>query len=238
MTQTLGGVRLRRIIDVTGLIDNGMWNYGDPFPEINIIPLPPIPWLGGKTVGCEIFEGLHSQTGTYLETPAHFYGNDGGSYLLHEVPVEKLVDVPCVVLNLGMWDMDIVGGRRGITVEDLESCPNSAQIQPGDAILIGTGWGRYWFHPENLNCAPYFKKSAMEWLIDKKPFILGGDSARWDNLETPQNFFEDFYQANILMAGPFVNLEQCTAKRCKLTILPLKVPKTSVAPARAIIIED
>ena len=68
---------MRKIIDVTGLIDKGMWNYDPPFPEINIVPLPPIPWLGGKTVGAEIFEGLHSQTGTYLETPAHHFGNSG-----------------------------------------------------------------------------------------------------------------------------------------------------------------
>ncbi len=44
------------------VIDKGMWNYDPPFPEINIVPLPPIPWLGGP-LGCEIFEGLHSQSG-------------------------------------------------------------------------------------------------------------------------------------------------------------------------------
>lgn len=228
---------MRKVIDITGLINNGMWNYGDPFPEINIKPLPPVSWLGGKTVGCEIFEGLHSQSGTYLETPAHEYGN-GNSYSLVEVPVEKLIDVPCVVLNLGLWDLDLSAGRRPITVKDLESAPNAGEIQEGDAILVSTGWGRYWFHPDNLNCAPYFTKAAMDWLISKKPFILGGDTARWDSLEEPQGFFGDFYAADILMAGPFVDLEKCSAPRCKLTILPPKFPITSCAPARAVIIEE
>ncbi|MEH2958927.1 cyclase family protein [Candidatus Merdisoma sp. JLR.KK006] len=228
---------MRRIIDITGKIDHGMWNYDPPFTSINIKPLPPIGWLGGQTVGAELFEGVHSQTGTYLETPAHYFGNDN-SYLLSDVPAERTYEVPCVVLNIGMFNMDLEKGRHGITVEELEACKNVSCIKEGDAILVGTGWGRYWFDPHNLDGAPYFTRDAMMWLIDKKPFILGADSARWDNLEEPQGFFQTFYEANILMAGPFVNLEQCTAERCKLTILAANFMHTSCAPARALIIED
>jgi hypothetical protein len=36
-----------------------------------------------------------------LETPAHELGN-GNSYALIEVPVEKLIDISCVVLNVGL----------------------------------------------------------------------------------------------------------------------------------------
>ena len=228
---------MKKCIDITGVINNGMWNYDEPFPQINIKPLPPISWLGGKTVGCEIFEGFHSQTGTYLETPAHSYGN-GNSYSLIEVTPERMMDIPCVVLNVGMWDMDPTLGRRGITVADLEACFNAKDIQEGDAILIGTGYGRYWFHPNNLDYAPYITYDAMMWLLDKKPCLIGADTARWDHLEKPQGHFKAFYEAGILMGGPFVDLEKCTAARCKLTILPPKFAITSVAPARAIITEE
>ena len=228
----------KKIIDITGVIEEGMWNYEPPFPTLNIKPLPPVPWVKGP-VYCEIFEGLHSQTGTYLETPAHFYGNDNPcTYLLIDVPPEKMVDVPCVVLNLPVCDMPEDGKRHGITVEELEACPNAKDIREGDAILVGTGWGRYWMHPNYLNGSPYFTKEAMEWLIAKKPSILGGDSARWENLEKPEGFFEEFYAADILMAGPMVNLEAVTAPRCKLTCLPIKAVRTSCAPARAIIVEE
>lgn len=228
---------MRKVIDITGTIAEGMWNLKPPFPDIKIKPFPPIPWLDGKSFGLEIFEGFHSQCGTYLETPAHFYGN-GNSYPLIDVPVEKLIDVPCVVLNVGMRDLDLEKGRTPVTVEDLENCFNAGEIKEGDAILVGTGWGRYWFHPDTMKCCPYFTKEAMMWLIGKKPFILGGDIPQWDTVENSQNFFEDFYAANILMAGPFVNLEQCTAARCKLTVLTPKIPITSCVPARAVIIED
>ena len=228
---------MKKYIDITGTINNGMWNYDEPFPQVNIKPLPPISWLGGKTVGCEIFEGLNSQTGTYLETPAHSYGN-GNSYALIEVTPEQMMDIPCVVLNVGMWDMDPALGRRGITVADLEGCFNAKDIREGDAILIGTGYGRYWFHPNNLDYAPYITYDAMMWLLDKKPCLIGADTARWDNLEQPQGHFDAFYKAGILMGGPFVDLEKCTAARCKLTILPPKFAITSCAPARAIITEE
>lgn len=228
---------MNKVIDITGMIQEGMWNYEPPFPQINIKPLPPVPWVKGP-VYCEIFEGLHSQTGTYIETPAHYYGNNNPcTYLLIDVPVEKLVDVPCVVLNLGMWDKDLERGRRGITVADLEACPNAKEIKEGDAILFGTGWGRYWMDPDYLEASPYITKEAMAWFIRKKPFILGGDSSRWENLQKPEGFFEDFYKADILMMGPCVDLEKVKAPRCKLTVLPLKFPRTSSSPCRAIIIE-
>ena len=228
---------MKKYIDITGTINNGMWNYDEPFPQINIKPLPPISWLGGKTVGCEIFEGFHSQTGTYLETPAHQYGH-GNAYALIEVPVEKLYNIPCVVLNVGMWDINPILGCRAITLEHLQSCFNADQIREGDAILVGTGWSRYWFHPDYLKYSPYFTKEAMEWLLSKKPCLIGGDSARWDSNDDPQGFFGDFYAADILMAAPLANLESCTAARCKLTILPVKAAITSCAPCRAIVVEE
>lgn len=227
---------MAKITDITGLIDKGMWNYEPPFPTIDIRPLPPVPWVDGP-VYCEIFDGMHSQTGTYLETPAHSYGNDN-CYLLIDVPAEKLVDVPCVVLNLGEWEISEPGKRRGITVEDLEQCPAAKEIREGDAILIGTGHGKYWFHKDYLEGGPYFTKGAMDWIISKKPFILGSDSARWESFQEPQDIFAEFYAANILMLGPLVNLERVKSGRMKLTALPLKVPKTSCAPTRAVLIED
>lgn len=229
---------MAKIIDVTGVIQEGMWNYEAPYPRIKIKPMPPVPWVDTK-VFCEVFEGMHSQTGTYLETPAHFFGNDDPrTCLLIEVPVEKLVNVPCVVLNIGMIGKNPEKKRHGISVADLEGCQNAREIRAGDAILVGTGWGRYWMDEDYLVAGPYFTRDAMDWLIAKKPAILGGDSARWENLEQPQGFFPDFYAADILMAGPLVNLEGVTAPRCRLTALPLKIAGTCASPARVLVTED
>jgi kynurenine formamidase len=187
-------------------------------------------------VYCEIFEGIHSQTGTYLETPAHFYGNDN-CYLMSDVPVEKLVYIPCVVLNLP--DLDVpTESRPAITAEMLAACTGTDAIQPGDAILVGTGWGKYWMESCYLDASPYFTYDAMQWLVEKKPFLLGTDFPRWESFEHPQNLFPLFYAADILMLAPLVNLECISANRVKLTALQLKIPGTSCVPCRAVVTEE
>lgn len=223
---------MAEIIDITGRIDEGMWNYPAPYPEISIEPMPPVPWAGGK-VYAEIFAGMTSQTGSYLETPAHYYGNDK-SYVLIDVPVEKLFRIPCVVLNIGQLDPQDGSGRPAVTLDKLQACSAAHHIEPGNAILLGTEWGRFWFDDRFLD-GPYLTKEAMEWLISKKPFLLGSDLARWENLEKPEGIFDDFYAANILLAGPFINLELIKQPRCLLTILPINVAGTSCAPCRALV---
>jgi Predicted metal-dependent hydrolase len=227
---------MARIIDITGIMQEGMWNYEPPFPMFKIKPLPKVPWVKGD-VYCEIFEGMHSQTGTYIETPAHFYGNDN-SYLLIDVPVKKLVNIECVVLNIEPKSPPNSSGRVPITVEDLENCSNSRYIEEGNALLVGCNWGQYWMDKRYLTYSPYFTYDAMMWLIGKKPVILGSDLPRWENLEKYEGFFPKFYEADILMLAPCVNLEQVIRPRAKLTVLPLKIPRTSSVPCRAVIIEE
>lgn len=218
------------MIDLTGTIYDGMWNYEPPFPDVHIRPLPQVPWVE-TAVHCEIFDGLHSQTGTYLETPAHLLGDE--SYPLIEVPIERIHNVDAVVLKLPGFETG--RGRRAITKEMLMECPQAREIRAGDALLVCTGWGRYWRDPAYLDDAPYFTMDAMGWLIGKRPSILGSDTPRWENLDEPQGFFPDFYAADILMLAPLVNLEQADRARMKLTALPLKAERTSCAPCRAVL---
>ncbi|NLJ40611.1 MAG: cyclase family protein [Clostridiales bacterium] len=226
---------MRKTVDITGIIKEGMWNYEPPFPKIKIKPLPRVPWVKSR-VYCEIFEGMHSQTGTYLETPAHYFGNDK-SYLLIDIPVEKLINIDCVVLNLMDNHTKDDMGRISITVKDLESCEAAASIAEGGAILVATGWDKYWMEDKYLKKSPYFTYEAMRWLIEKKPFLMGSDFARWDNINKSENFFSEFYNADILMMGPCVDLVNIEKPKVKLTVLPLKIDGTSSAPCRAVIME-
>lgn len=224
-----------KIIDVTGQIKDGMWNYEYPFPQYKLKPLPQPEWVDSK-VYCEIFEGMHSQTGTYLETPAHFFGPEK-SYNLETVPVDKLVNVRCSHIKL---DREIfeTGKREKITAEMLEKASEGLDIRPGDALIFSCGWGIYWSDKKYLEQSPFLSYEAMEWLVNKKPYILGADVPRWENLEKPEGFFEMFYKANILLLGPLVNLENVGTKNLTLTALPINVTGTSCAPCRAIITEN
>jgi kynurenine formamidase len=120
----------------------------------------------------------------------------------------------------------------------LAACPGAEDIQPGDAVLVGTGWGKHWMEPHYLDASPYFTYEAMEYLVNKKPFLLGTDFPRWESFEHPQNLFPLFYAGDILMLAPLVNLENIPSTRVRLTALPLNIPGTSCIPCRAVITED
>lgn len=220
-----------RITDITGPIYEGMWNYGKPFPDFSMKPLPKVEWIE-KDVYCEIFTGLHSQTGTYLETPAHYFGNSN-TYLVDDVPVSKLYNIPCYMLQVAK----LPGEKRHINARMLEDCGVDFSSDKDFAIICSTGWGQYWKEDFYLEQSPYFTYDALQWLVSKKPFLLGSDFPRWDNISKSENHFELFYSADILMLAPVVNVEKISSKLVSLTALPIKIPGTSSLPCRALITE-
>ena len=225
---------MSNIIDITGIIYEGMWDLEPPTPPFKMRPFPRLPWLD-YDVYMETFE-MHSQTGTYLETPGHFFGYEQ-SYLIHEVDAAELTNRPCVVLNVGSINPNNENKRFPITLEHILECPNIDHIQKGDAILICAHWGHMWKHADYLKNAPYISLDAMKWLVSKEPFLLGGDIPRWENLEKPTGIFDVFKDSGSLLMGPAVNLEKVTKPRVSITVLPLKIKGTCCAPCRAVIVE-
>jgi len=225
-----------KITDITGKIHNGMWSYGEPFPDYRMTPLPQPEWVKTK-VYCEIFEGMNSQTGTYLETPAHLLGYEK-SCAVSDIPIEKLYEIPAVILQLETENSDT---RPPIMAEMLMKAANEISLDRDElhnaALVISTGWGKHWSMPDYLDKAPYFTLEAMRYLISLKPYILATDTPRWENLEKPQGFFPEFYAADILMLAPIVNTENINNSRVQLTVLPMAIEGSCCVPSRALIIE-
>jgi kynurenine formamidase len=76
--------------------------------------------------------------------------------------------------------VDILPDAYEITVEDLEGAvkKQTLTLQPGDAILINTGWNKLWAKDNaryNKSC-PGIGIKAAEWLIAKDPMLLGSDN--------------------------------------------------------------
>lgn len=226
---------MKRVIDITGPIYEGMWNLEPPFPDFKMDPFPDVPWAQGK-VYLESFQ-MQSQTGTYLETPGHFLGYEN-TFLIHDIPVQDLTNRRCVVLNVGDLNPDNQPERVPVTLERVLGASNTGEIQEGDAILICTYWGRRWKHPDFVKHSPYLTLETMKWLIDKKPFLIGCDFPRWELIEKPQGIFDIFKDEGILLMGPSINLEQVTSPCVTLTVLPLNIIGTCCAPCRAVIVDE
>lgn len=211
-----------------------MWNYQAPFPRFKLKPMADIPWLANK-VYSDVFAGMHSQTGTYLETPAHYWGCEK-SYSVADIPLEKIVDVPCTILRPELSENE-QAAKRAIGVGQLVAAAADREIEPGDAILVSTGWSRNWNETWFTDASPYFTYEAMMWLISRKPGLLGGDFPCWDSPDQPQGFFDAFFSANILMLAPCDKLWEVKEATAHLTVLPLNIPGTSASPCRAFIRE-
>lgn len=214
------------IYDISGPICEGIWKYNDTYPDY-------APEHTSSEPGrCffEIFHGFHSQTGTYLETTAHNNGY-ANNRLISDVPLEELVDLPCRILHLNRDSVAQNGGKS--TAAMLESAADGLTFPEGCAILFESGWDD-WYAPDFLTNTHYLSRDAMEWLLSKKPSLIGSDTAAWQKDEP---VFDLFTVTDILLLAPLVNLGNICGKQATLTALPLRITGTCCAPARAFVTE-
>lgn len=70
--------------------------------------------------------------------------------------------------------------RYEITPGDLQDAlrAQSLTLQPGDAVLVHTGWGRLWDAdvPRYLASCPGIGIAAAEWLAAQEPMLVGSDN--------------------------------------------------------------
>ena len=60
-------------------------------------------------------------------------------------------------------------------------------LQPGDAILVNTGWGRLWEkdNARYLGPSPGIGVAATEWLAKQDPLLIGGDTGPVEVMPNP-----------------------------------------------------
>ncbi len=120
--------------------------------------------------------------GTHLDAPAHF----GGEWTTDRIPVERLMR-PGVCIN--------VAGRAGVdddyrlTLDDVRAFESKAGAIPeGAAVLVATGWDRFWSTPSRYmnvrNGVKHFPGISVEAATylakDRKVAAIGIDTASVD----------------------------------------------------------
>jgi kynurenine formamidase len=129
-----------------------------------------------------------------------------------------------------------------ITSRDIEDYlgQTSLSVQPGDAILIRTGWGRYWMkdNEKYLGPCPGIGKDAARLLIQKRVAIIGLDTYNVEVSpnEDPQE--EDSVHQMLIVENGIrlienLSLEEAGGdqiKECLFVCLPLMVKGGSGSP--------
>ncbi len=77
--------------------------------------------------------------------------------------------------------VDMLPDEYEITVADLQTAlaKQNMKLEPGDAILIHTGWGKLWEkdNARYLKSCPGIGVAAAEWLVKQDPLVLGADNS-------------------------------------------------------------
>jgi kynurenine formamidase len=76
--------------------------------------------------------------------------------------------------------VDMLPDRYEITVDDLQQALDrqGVALEPGDAVLIHTGWGVLWDTDADRFMAsnPGIGVAAAQWLVERDPMLLGADN--------------------------------------------------------------
>jgi kynurenine formamidase len=220
-----------KIIDITGPIYEGMWNYNGeckPF-KFGKVKMS----YAGIEYELDSLENMLTMTGTYFETPGDYH-----NYTVNDIPIEKLFMINSYALQMPYEKLKVIDSRPCMFLEDLKKAEKSL-IPAGSGIILATGYGKNWERKDYVEKCPFLAKDAMDYLIDKKPFIVVYDTPAAENDVHPENIFERYFKANILSVTACINLEKIEKYNVKLTVMPLKLVKVSLAsPCRVIAIEE
>lgn len=142
---------VRRVFDLAQPLFEGAPAWpGDP--RVRVRELKSIDADGYRLESLHL--GTHS--GTHVDAPAHMLHVDRGS--ITDFRPDHFVG-PCVVADLtAKEDDDEIG------VDDLEAYRE--RLEPGDIVLLATGWTRFRGEDETrwLEHSPYLSAAAAEWL--------------------------------------------------------------------------
>jgi kynurenine formamidase len=147
---------------------------------------------GGGSAGDAVM--LHSHSGTHMDALCHaWYGNqlyNGFSVAEHlssdgstRAGIDK---VPCIVgrgvlLDIAAWKrVDHLAFGEPISAADLDQCAaaQNVAVQPGDILLVRTGWLRVFFQDRALfdSGGPGIDESTLPWLKQHGVVAVGADT--------------------------------------------------------------
>jgi kynurenine formamidase len=122
-----------------------------------------------------------------------------------------------------------------ITVADLQQALQRQQLtlQPGDAVILHTGWGRLWGKENEryMRTNPGIDVAASEWLARQDPMLIGADTAPINVTPSPDpKLSNPVHQIALVVNGVFLlenlRLDELASQRAyefALVVEPLKL---------------
>jgi kynurenine formamidase len=214
---------------------------------------------GGSAANEMIVTGGH--VGTHVDALAHvsqegmLHGNvsvadcfQGGKFISHGIDQMSPVVTRGLMLDIAtLKGVDVLPGGYAITVEDIEEeCERIGKVpKAGDAVLIRTGWGKYFSGDPKVyighdSGVPGIDTSAAEWLAEKRIVVSGCDTTAFEHIPAGKGHsILPVHRVLLVDAGiniiEHMNLEAaCTAEITEFmfVLAPLKIVGGTGSPVR------
>jgi len=211
------------LIDLSHTIENGLVTYkGLPAPII-------CDYLSRENSKQFYEEGttfqigkieMVSNTGTYIDCPFHRFENGKD---LSEIGLESFTDLDAIVIHLPFAE----------GLEITETHLKNYEIR-NRAVLIHTGWDKYWNTELYYEHHPYLTKDAAEYLRDCAVKLVGIDSHNIDNTSgRSRPVHTTLLGAEILIVEHLCNLYLLPDDGFTFSAIPPKFKGVGTFPVRA-----
>ncbi len=231
---------MSRIVDLSMTVEEC---DSAPFaPDEKYFKLKPIIKWEDKGFVSNVVE-MTVHVGTHIDSPHHFFRDKPS---IEQLPLEPMMG-QAVVLDLTSKGV----AHASITTEDMVEAEQKlirqgVTIPEGGMLFLRTDWpkGHDTTDPKWWNDSPYLTKDAAQWLVNKKPAVVGFDFAQEEKgadyqqadqiLESAMRVHRTILPRVIFQIENLINLDQI-GSTAKIIALPVKW-KTESAPARVIAI--
>jgi kynurenine formamidase len=204
--------------DLSQTIENSMTFYpNDPKPEIFPAKGLTAPWRVS-----ELHIGSH--TGTHIDAASHYVEQ---GWTIDQYPMERFL-VSGIVVPLG-------GLLADQAIESIWLEPYLERLPKGGAIVIRTGWDRYW-KQDLYQRHPYLAPSAAKSLASAGIGLLGIDALNVDStFQGTTHVHATLLGMNILIVENLKGLDQLKPGEIyQFSFLPLMLRGLDGSPVRAV----
>jgi len=212
-----------KFIDVSHTVESGMITYrGLPPPVIS-------DYMSRKdsrdhyAKGTEFHIGrieMIANTGTYIDSPFHRYANGMD---LSTLPLPRIAALEGIVIR------QAARNARAIDADAFLGTPLKNK-----AVLIHTGWDKYWRTDQYADGHPYLTRAAAQLLIDRGAALAGIDSFNIDDAtDGTRPAHTLLLKAEIPIVEHMCRLDDLPDTGFKFFAVPAKVKDFGSFPVRA-----
>jgi arylformamidase len=171
---------------------------------------------------------IGNHLGTHIDAPLHLV--EGGASI-DDLSLDRFYG-SAVILDIPK------DPNGGVSAADLEAARPA--VEPGDIVIIATGWGDRISDPQYASHHPYLTEDGADWLVAKSPRLVGIDVQSVDLPHTLRAPGFAYTSLRILLEHgvpalhSVTNLGPISGRRVTVFALPIAFADVDGAPARVV----